>query len=603
MSTKNFTEFNLPRNAYAAFDATSLKQLIINRVKDSGVFKDVDFEGSNINALTDILAYSYHLMLFYLNQTASDSMFSQSELFENMNKIVSLIGYKPTGNNTSTMSVSVSADTNVPSGTYTIKRFSNFSVKGIPFSFNTDVTFQKTTNLMESIESIGSSNLLYQGIFREYPLYTAIGENFEQFTVNIDYPSGKFVDYNNVFVFVYDYNTQKWSEWKEISSLYLVDSISKSFEKRLNDNGHHEIKFGNDVYGAKLNTGDIVALYYLESDGNGGVVGANSANSGKLVQFNTPQFNSIFSDVSNRSDYINANQLIGIKFDNAYATVPPSFIETVDEIRKNAPLAFSAQNRAVTIKDYTSYINKNFSGIVQNVNVVSNKSYTEEYLKYFYDLGLERPNLDDKVLFNQVSFNDACDFNNIYAFCVPRLIAIESETTPVDLFFSQKQAIVNKLESVKTTGHNIVVNDPIYIAFDIGLPLLGETYDSDIRNNTILRITRSTEQIISKEQIKSSVYTLFKKFFLQENNQLGQFLDLNQLCFDILSLNGVNSLETVRNAGTDTELKVAKLNFVYWNPLYPQANIQTTAQNINLKYFQFPFFYEISKLISKIEVV
>jgi len=33
MSTSTFTEFNLPRNAYAAFDAVSLKQLITNRIK------------------------------------------------------------------------------------------------------------------------------------------------------------------------------------------------------------------------------------------------------------------------------------------------------------------------------------------------------------------------------------------------------------------------------------------------------------------------------------------------------------------------------------------------------------------------------------------
>jgi hypothetical protein len=603
MSTKQFTEFNLPRNAYAAFDATSLKQLIINRVKASGLFKDIDFEGSNINTFTDIIAYSYHLMLFYLNQTAGDSMFSQAELYENMNKIVSLIGYKPSGNNTATMNVSVSADSGIPVGSYTIKRFSSMSLKGTTYSFKNDVSFQKITSGLEEITSIGESNLLYQGSFKEYPIYTAIGESFEQFTLNVDYPDNKMVDNNNIFVFVYDVNTQKWSEWSEVSSLYLTDSVSKSFEKRLNEYGHQEIKFGNDVYGAKLNTGDKVAIYYLESDGNNGIVSANASKSGKLVQYNTSQFNQIFTDIGDKSDYLDANQLLNLIFDNTYATIPPSFTETVDEIRKNAPLAFSAQNRAVTPNDYTHFINKYFSGTVQSVNVCNNKKYTEEYLKYFYDLGLERPNLDDKVLFNQLSFNDACDFNNVYAFCVPKLAAIQNETTPVDLFFAQKQAIINKLEPLKMTGHNLVVNDPVYIGFDFGLPLLGETYDSTIRDTTTLRIIRSTEQIISKEQIKSLVVSIITKFFAQENNSLGTFLDFNQLCFDILSLNGVKSLETVRNAGTANEFKVSKINFVYWNPLYPDANIQTTSQNINLKFFQFPFFYEISKLVNKIEVI
>jgi hypothetical protein len=607
MSTSNFTEFNLPRNAYAAFDATSLKQLITNRLKTSGLFTDVDFEGSNINGVVDVMSYMYHLLMFYLNQTASDSLFSQAELFENMNKIVSLVGYKATGNNTATMSVSVSAGAAISSGSYTIKRFSGLTSKGISYCFNSDVTFQKTEDgVVEEIESIGANNLLYQGTFKEYPQYTAIGENFEQFTINIDYPTtvgNRMMDANNIYVFVKDVNTQEWSEWKEVSSLYLAESVSKSFEKRLNEYGHHEIKFGNNVNGRKLQTSDIVAVYYLESDGDSGVLGSNSIGEGKLVQFNSPQFTEIFENIGDRTDYLTAQQLLSISFDNSYASIPPSFIETVDSIRKNAPLLFSAQNRAVTSKDYEVFVNKNFSSVVQSTKVVSNKKFTSEYLAYYYDLGLERPNLDGNVLFNQVSFNDACDFNNVYIFCVPRLGAIQGETTPIQLFSAQKQSIINKLQDVQMTGHNPVINDPIYVGFDIGLPLLGEEYDSDIRDDTILRITRSTEQVISKEQIKSSVYALFVEFFLQENNSLEQFLDFNQLSFDILSLNGVKSIETIRNSGLTDELKVSKLNFVYWNPLYPSANVQSTSQNINMKFFEFPFFYEISKLINKIEVV
>jgi len=61
MSTENFTEFNLPKDAYAAFDATTLKDLIINRLNENEVFRDQVFEGSNINAFIDIVAYMYHV--------------------------------------------------------------------------------------------------------------------------------------------------------------------------------------------------------------------------------------------------------------------------------------------------------------------------------------------------------------------------------------------------------------------------------------------------------------------------------------------------------------------------------------------------------------
>lgn len=610
MSTSSYTEFKLPRNAYAAFDALSLKQLIINRLKTSGLFNDIDYEGSNINGLVDVIAYTYHVLLFYLNQTASDSTFSQAELFENMNKIISLIGYKPNGNNTATLNVQVSADETLTGGkSYTIPRFSNIYIRNIPYSFNTDITFQKNLiNQTEYIESIGLNNLLYQGIFRQYPTYTAIGENYEQFTININYAqdvnSTKMVDQNNIFVFVKNAETEKWSEWKELNNLYLADSISEVFEKTITENGNFTIKFGNNINGKRLNTGDLVAIYYLESDGRLGILGSKVSNEGNLSKYtNSALFSDIFEDIKDiNARYLTANEIVSLKFDNEYASVAPTFIETVDEIRKNAPLLFSAQNRAVTIYDYEVFLNKYFSNIIQSFQVCSNKEYTTKYLSYFYDLGLEKPNLDTKLLFNQVYFSDACDFNNVYIFCVPKVGAISNETTPVDLFLAQKQAIVNKLSEVKMISQNIVISEPVYLAFDLGLPVVGEDINTTIRESTILRINRKRNEIISKNQIKGKVETLIRNFFSQDNNKLGQVLNLSQLSFDILELNGVDSLETVRIID-NKEYKAQKLNFIYWNPLYKNSEVFSTGQNLSLEFFQYPFFYEISNLINKIEVV
>lgn len=608
MSTSSYTEFNLPRNAYAAFDAISLKQLITNRLKESGLFPDIDYEGSNINGLTDILAYTYHVLLFYLNQTASDSLFSQAELFENMNKIVSLIGYKIDGNHTSSLNISVSADATLSPNSYTIKRFSNISVANVAYSFNKDITFQKTaTTGNEFIESIGKENILYQGTFREYPTYTAIGENFEQFTLNVDYvndsTSDKMIDNNNIFVFVKDINTQKWSEWKEISNLYLASNTSSVFEKKFNEYHHYEIKFGNDINGKKLNTGDSVVIFYLESDGRRGIVGSKAIGGGKLSPYTSLLFEEIFNDVKlENANYLTSDGYFALKFDNTYASVPHNYIQDVDSIRKNAPFVFSSQNRAVTVYDYESIITKNFSNILKSVKVLSNKEYTSEYLAYFYQLGLERPNLDDKLLFNQVSFSDACDFNNVYVFCVPAIGAIQNETDPIELFYSQKQSIIDKLGEIKMINHNLVISDPIYLAFELGLPISNETLDISIKDETKIRITRNINDIVSKEQIKNEAFRLIKNFFSQENNTLGQILDLNELSFDILNINGVKSVETVRT-NNGVEYKSNKLNFIYWNPLYPHVNVQYTAQNLNMESFQFPFFYEISKLINKIEVV
>mgnify|MGYP003128716017 FL=1 len=128
MAESKNTDFTLARNNYTSFDALTLKQLIKQRLNEEGVFTDQVFEGSNISAIIDIIAYSYHTLLFYLNSTASESLFSESTLYENMNRIVKLIDYKPNGYQTSILSFEATANENLLPDLYTIKRYSYFTI-------------------------------------------------------------------------------------------------------------------------------------------------------------------------------------------------------------------------------------------------------------------------------------------------------------------------------------------------------------------------------------------------------------------------------------------------------------------------------------------
>lgn len=203
MAISNFTEFNLPRNAYAAFDAVSMKQLIINRLKTSEKFQDIDFEGSNISALVDVVAYMYHVMMFYLNQTSAEASFSQAELFENINKIVSLIGYKPHGYHTPSVTLSeFNVESQIPAGSYLLPRFTSINVDGSTYVFTEDVFFEKTGSSRENIDSVINNNILYQGNVKEYPTITALGEPFELKVITIQdlINNTTIIDNNNIFV-------------------------------------------------------------------------------------------------------------------------------------------------------------------------------------------------------------------------------------------------------------------------------------------------------------------------------------------------------------------------------------------------------------------
>jgi hypothetical protein len=601
MSIKNFTEYNLPQNAYATFDATSLKSLIIQRLNESEIFRDQNFEGSNINAFIDVVAYMYHTLLFYLNTTSSESTFTTAELYENMNKLVSNLGYKPLGKQTSVANISLIGTSSLPIGPFTIKRFSFVNVSGINYTTLKDISFEKTISGEQSLSI--SNSILHQGSVKEHLPYTATGEEFEVVRVVNTRPATNsitepFIADNTFSVFVKSYDTGTWQQWTESSSLYLESPGSLKYEKRLNENGNFEFKFGNDVIGHKLREGDIVQIYYILSDNATGVISANAINGSKFNIFTSPTFESIVADIyTNETTFVTVNNSSNVLATNLNDSTPITYEETVEEIRTNAPKIFSLQNRLVTSQDYEFFISKNFSGVVKSAKVISNDEYTSTVLKYFYDIGLNRPNDDSRVLFNQVRYANSATFNNVNLYLVPTN-TIVAEQIPNYLNPSQKQLILNECSLIKDLTHNITFADPVYKAFNIGLELVGEKPSLSIIDNSRLVIYKNKTNTINTTTLKQTIQEIFKSAFA--NLSLGSVVSLGEISNSILNTYGVESIATRR---IDTGFEVQGISCLVWNPIYAEYDIITTSQNYKLANFQYAYFYEISKLANNILIV
>jgi hypothetical protein len=235
--------------------------------------------------------------------------------------------------------------------------------------------------------------------------------------------------------------------------------------------------------------------------------------------------------------------------------------------------------------------------VVKSVKVLDNTTYTSRFLKYFYTIGLNKPNDDTRVLFNQVAFSNSTSFNNVYLFCVPKNATIINETLPNYLNFAQKQVIINACNNSKDITHNVVCVDPIYKAFDIGLRLSGEDNCIDFRDSTALVIKKFSNSNISDYKIIDRVSKVITDYF--NNIELGQVINLGDLSNNIKNLDGVKDVLTRR---TDTNYEVPKINVVAWNPIYEEDDVVYTSQNYTLEDFQYAFFYEISNLKQKIIV-
>jgi hypothetical protein len=611
-NNNQFNDFNLPINGYAAFDALSLKNLIITRLNSTNAYTDQRYEGSNLSAIIDIIAYAYHVLLFYLNRTSAESTFTTAELYENVNKIVKLIDYKPIGYQTAVLPFQAKATPNFSDGTYTIPRYAYFNIGNITYSFNTDATFTYINNKSNAsiISGLQDNSLLYQGVYTEYPTYNATGAPFEVLTLTVVDPNNNniIIDHFNIDVYVKDSvdpNAQ-WIQWTPTHSLFLEQSNATKYEIRLNENGRYEIKFGNNITGQQLNPNTQVAVYYLQSLGTRGQVGPNTINNSQLFYFNTARYNSITNDViSSNLTKITPQQSANIVFSNTDPSTNFVAAENADSIRINAPNTFRSQYRLITPDDFTNYINKNYSNIIVSTQTVSNWDYISGHLKYYFDLGVSMPNTQSRVLYNQVKFADSTNFNNVYIYAVPKLTKISSTSTRVNyLNNAQKQLIINDLQDVKLTTAEIIVNDPVYVEVSLGVTVPGMALSPNLGNNTKLVITRNINSNTPAASIKNQVTSIFQNYFSTTNNNLGLFIDINTgLTNKILAIDGVISVATQYTDANGAIHSTPGVSLLIYNPVYPYSDIHIYTQNVPLPYFKFPYLKDAFSFNNSIDVV
>ena len=583
----NFTEFNLPTKAYTGFDAQSLRDLIIDRINNDATinFTDQNFEGSNISALIDIIAYSYHTLLFYLNQTSSESNFNDAELYENINRIVKLIDYKPVGKQTAVLPVEIKGTSDLSAGYYTIPKFSFATSQGKTFTFTKDVTFEKTTSDTETISAIGSQ-LMYEGTLQEYPIINPIGEKFE--VVNLLPGGNTTIDHFNIYVYVKEVNSNnKWYEWSRVPSLYLSKPNERSFEIRYNENKNYELKFGNSVNGKKLNQGDQIAVYYLKSSGTDGKVTKNTFNSSSLNIYNTSQYDNILTDIQDTSlNFLTIETVLNTTISNTEDSTDFGEEENADEIKQNAPRFFSSEYKLTTKDDYKSFIERNYKNLVYDVTVQNNSDYTNDYLKYLDDeLGLTDYSLETNALFNQYYFADSSDANNIYLTIVPNLRKNKSVITRSNyLSNALKEKIRSEIADYKLLNSEIAFIDPVYLNLDLSLRFSGEVNRLRYKDSTQLVITKQARALINEDDLKSRVYNIITTYI--NNLKLGDTIDVRYLNNEIEKIQGIESIETLR---TDLNRSTPGLSFCVFNPIYNGKDKKVFDTRCKLKPYQIPY--------------
>ena len=585
---------------FALFEGSSIKQFIIEQLNKGGIYVDQKYLGSNLNAFIDIIAVMLQQILFHYNNTASESTFATATLYENMNKLVSLFNYKPTGKQTSILPIKYNinmASSTREAGTYIIPRYSFINYNN-SFVLKEDLSFTFQSN-----KNINIDDILFQGTLTESDPYIFNGEDFEIITLidtNIKTTSGKFISDNFFDVYVQEPNG-KWTQYEKVNSLFEYSGTSKVFECRINENYNYDFKFGNNINGYKPVEGSKVIIFYLISDGTKAEVGDNIISNAQLYLYNSTAFKEIIMDTttgifSTLPNYINSEDIKYISVSNTGRSTPVSTVESVETMRNNVPKIFAAQSRLLTKQDYIAYIKKLFNNFVKDCYIFNNSDYTGSYLKYFYNIGLDSPNIDTRVLLNQVTFQSSCAFNNIYVVLLPLINTIIDDKVPNYVNTNLKQYILEQLEPYKDIAHNITPIDPIYKAISFGIERTERNTLPEHFDDVKLVLIRDRYSNFSTEYIKAQAENIFKNYF--NNVKLGDEINISQILGELVQISGVTDCYM-----TDGDTTNNKLTFIVWNPLYEEADFTITSQNITLAPYMYQYFYDLKNINSKITII
>lgn len=314
-------------------DFQSLKTNLKTFLKNNTQFKDIDYEGSNINVLMDLLAYNTYLNAFYTNMVASEMFLDTAQLKDSIMSHAKELGYTPRSfvSSKATITVAITPSTSVTS--VAIPKYTSFTTRvgsntytfstsdSIVLTSSNNGVFSTTVDVFEGIQTTESYVLNYANTAQRFIL------------------SNDTVDTSSIDVTVYEDNGATPVSHTISSSLLNVTSSSRVFFVQPAENQQYEILFGDNVYGKRPKDGSTVVVKYR-------------ACSGEL-----PNGGTVFVADSSIDGHSNVSVTTGS------AAAGGAVSETIESVRFNAPRAFQAQDRAVTTTDYETLLSSAFADI------------------------------------------------------------------------------------------------------------------------------------------------------------------------------------------------------------------------------------------------
>lgn len=495
-------------------DFNALKSSLKTYLKNQDIFRDIDYEASNINVLLDVLAYNTYLNGFYLNMVGNENFLDSAVLRDTVISHAKELNYLPSSRTSAKAQINISVLVNNPAlKEIVIPKYSSFTTTGLMTPNNSISSYNflnRDTVILsrENATTFSGNTFIYEGSYvKEY--YGVTGETDQKYII-----SNKDVDIDSIKVTVQASTSDTSNSIYVVAdSLYGLNANSNIFFIQPYVENKYEIIFGDNTFGNRPSAPNLIMVEYMITSGE-------EANGCKLFSYKGIQ----------RYKYI---------VDTINAAGSGSERETLSSIKYRAPRHYQTQGRAVTSEDYRTIILNNFreiravnvyggeeledpqygkvfvSAATTTGDVLSNTVKTEilQFLKLRSPLSINSeyidPNYLDLVINSTVVYDPSLTNKTKNEIATNVMTTIETYNTESLLDFDNDFRYSKFVSAIDDTASYIISNSTDIIMAKDYLPLLGENliFSVEFRNEILRDDNVQSRQLTNEFTVYSSEIT------------------------------------------------------------------------------------------------
>ena len=458
----NTTNINLVN-----LDFNSLKNNFKDYLKAQNLFKDYDFEGSNLNVLLDILSYNTYMNAFYLNMIGNEMFLDSAQLRESVISRAKELNYVPRSFKSARANVEISVETNGTVATITIPKGTTFTsrVGSNSYTFSTDsailISGSNSTFVSDEIT-------IYEGQYVTDTFNVNYSDSTQRFVL-----SNPTIDTDSLTVLVLENNGADVLTYLRANSLFDKQSNSQVYFIQGAENERYEILFGDGVIGRKPGDNAVVVCEYRATKG----------------------------ELPNGAMKFKADGAIG-GFSNVTVTTitsaqQGSISESLESIKFNAPRYFTTQERAVTAEDYENLLKLYFPEI-NAVSVFGGEELDPpQFGKVYIAVDLKNvdgvPDIRKEQYYNFIKPRASLSIDPI--FIDPDFMYLDVETTVrynINLTALNTESIKDAvLNSIRNFNDTYIDDFNVKFRYSNLVTTIDDTDRSIISNDTTIRVIRT----------------------------------------------------------------------------------------------------------------